>query len=258
MSIINEGKNVITCPGIILWDGITQPDTDEKTGAVSHNLKIAIPETAPEKAELEQLANSTLAASEFKGQFPAGGNWPIMPIDVSKLGDSVPLMAGRVAISAKTRLGIPPVYDAAGQELQAMQFGRMIYPGAVVKLLVHCYAFNNKSRGLAYGLDGIQIIDATAPKLDVGGGMSASQVGAAFAGTSATAGAPAPAPASAPAPAPVQPHHGFVANAGAPVPPNAAAPQHVMTPKANGVTYEAMIAAGWTDELLIQHGMMQG
>jgi len=64
-----------------------------------------------------------------------------------------------------------------------------------------------------------------------------------------------------PAPAPVQPHPDFVANAGAPVPPPApapAAPQHVMLPAANGATYEAMIAAGWTDDLLVQHGMMQG
>ena len=29
-----------------------------------------------------------------------------------------------------------------------------------------------------------------------------------------------------------------------------------MTEKAGGATYEAMIAAGWSDELLIQHGMM--
>lgn len=33
---------------------------------------------------------------------------------------------------------------------------------------------------------------------------------------------------------------------------------HVMLPKANGITYEQYIATGWTDTLLIQHGMMQG
>lgn len=31
----------------------------------------------------------------------------------------------------------------------------------------------------------------------------------------------------------------------------------IMTPKANGATYEQMIKNGWNDELLIQHGMMQ-
>lgn len=33
-------------------------------------------------------------------------------------------------------------------------------------------------------------------------------------------------------------------------------PAHVMLPAANGATYEAMTALGWTDALLIQHGMM--
>jgi len=41
-----------------------------------------------------------------------------------------------------------------------------------------------------------------------------------------------------------------------PAPP--AAPAHVMLPAAGGATYEAMIAAGWTDALLVAHGMMQG
>jgi len=36
------------------------------------------------------------------------------------------------------------------------------------------------------------------------------------------------------------------------------APVHQMLPAAGGATYEAMVAAGWTDALLIQHGMMVG
>lgn len=53
-------------------------------------------------------------------------------------------------------------------------------------------------------------------------------------------GAPPPAPA-APAAAP---------------PPPPAAPVRTMLPAAGGQTYEAMIAAGWTDAQLVQHGMM--
>ncbi|RLA18798.1 MAG: hypothetical protein DRQ56_06705, partial [Gammaproteobacteria bacterium] len=39
------------------------------------------------------------------------------------------------------------------------------------------------------------------------------------------------------------------------VPPVAPA-AHVMTPKANGATYEQMITGGWTHELLVEHGMV--
>jgi len=178
--ITNNGDGVVTCPGIVLWDGIANPNVDEKTGNVQHNLKIAIPANSPEIAELEAMAMKCLTNSEFKGQWPAGGIWPIQDIDLSKLGDSAVLMQGRKAISGKTNNGIPPVYDANGNELSAMQFNQLLYPGAVVELLVHAYAYNNKSKGVAFGLDGVKIVDSTTPKLDVGGGMSRSQVANAF------------------------------------------------------------------------------
>ena len=89
--------------------------------------------------------------------------------------------------------------------------------------------------------------------------------------------AASPAPAS-PAP-PVQPYAGYmappavgagptppggpvpVASPGPPVPTTPplpiASPTRVMLPAANGATYEQMIAAGWNDDTLRQHGMMQ-
>lgn len=251
---INEGNNVRTCSGIVLWDGITTPDQNDD-GSISHNLKIAIPGNAVERQELEQLATATLASSEFKGVLPAGGNWPVTDIDASKLGDSAPLMAGRVAIAGKTRRGVPPVYDANGQQLTPMQFGQLIYPGAVVELLVHSYPYNNKQKGISFGLDGIMIIDATAPKLDVGGGMAAGQVAAAFGAQ------PVQHAAAGGVVQPPQQNTAFVENAGqaqanviAPPPDDVA---HVMTAAAKGATYEQMIGAGWTDAKLIAKGMMQ-
>ena len=67
-------------------------------------------------------------------------------------------------------------------------------------------------------------------------------------------GTPTPA-AAAPAPMPV-PNPAFLQPPVPAAPP--AAPVRVMLPPAQGATYEAMIAAGWTDALLVAHGMMQG
>ena len=63
----------------------------------------------------------------------------------------------------------------------------------------------------------------------------------------------APPPSAAPAPvsAPAAPAPQFLQ-------PPPAAPAHQMTALANGVTYEAMIAAGWDDAQLVQHKMMVG
>lgn len=71
----------------------------------------------------------------------------------------------------------------------------------------------------------------------------------------AVAAAP-PVMAAPPAPVAVAPNPAILMPpppvAAAPVPAAPAAP--VMTPKAAGITYEAMIAGGWTREALVQHG----
>jgi len=67
------------------------------------------------------------------------------------------------------------------------------------------------------------------------------------------ASAPLPAVAPAPSPIPVVPNVQFVH---LPPPPPPAPPARRMTPAANGVTYEAYRAANWTDEMLIQQGLM--
>lgn len=57
--------------------------------------------------------------------------------------------------------------------------------------------------------------------------------------------------AAAPAPAPVAP-----AAPAAPAPPAPQTTGPQMLPAANGIPYESYKAQGWTDEMLIQHGMM--
>lgn len=41
-----------------------------------------------------------------------------------------------------------------------------------------------------------------------------------------------------------------------PVPAAPAAPVRQMLPAAQGASYEDMVKAGWTDEMMVQHGMM--
>lgn len=68
----------------------------------------------------------------------------------------------------------------------------------------------------------------------------------------------APAP-GAPAPIPVTPNPGFVqVPPPAPMapPPAPVAPVRQMTAAAQGVTYEAYVAAGWSDAQLVQNGLM--
>lgn len=92
---------------------------------------------------------------------------------------------------------------------------------------------------------------------DVGFGASALPPGASTVPTGAAfappPAAPAPAYAAPPVPAPA-PSIPVAPNAAFMAPP--APPARVMLPAAQGATYEQLIANGWTDALLIQHGMM--
>jgi hypothetical protein len=244
-------QHVVTGRCIIVWDGITQPEKND-SGQLVHSLKLACLPTAPEVAELQQIATTALQNdAKFRGTMPNGGCWPINNCDPNKIEGK---LAGHVEFNAKTYRGAPQVFDANGKPLDAMVYGPMLYPGAIVKAVIHAYSFDNKSKGVAFGLDGIQIIDAKAPRLPVGGGIDASAV---FGGTAAGAPvAPVAPPVYQPAPAPVaasvQPHPGFLT----PPPPAPVAPVHQMTAAANGVTYEAYIAAGWTEQQLRENGLM--
>lgn len=110
-------------------------------------------------------------------------------------------------------------------------------------------------------------LSAYGPEIQVGRDPSEAGFGAAPLPAGAMAAPPAAfspvpppvatAPALNPAVAPVQPppNPAFLAIPPVPAAPVAQAGPR-MTPKSGGATYEQMIAAGWTDALLIQHGHM--
>lgn len=189
----HDDSHVITCDGVVIWEAITKPDLVESSGNTSWNLRIAVDPNAPEVAELQELVKKALRDSNKKGvSLTNPGNNPISPIDAAKF----PELPGRVCFSAGTIQGAPEVMDINGAELAPLSYGPKLYNGTVVRLLVHAYAYENKQKGVNFGLDGVQIIDATAPRLSIGAaGMSKDAVKSAF------AKAPAPGSTSAP-PAP--------------------------------------------------------
>jgi hypothetical protein len=275
-------KNVIA-RGVILWDGVTRPELkdDGKGGKrTQYSLKVALLTSQPEVNEVAAICTDALNAdTTFRGKLPPGGCWPLIPVDPQQFEGRLPQ---HVAFSCKT-YRTPQVFDINRQEIAPMIYGPMLYPGAIVDVLVSAFAFANVSKGIALSLDGIMIIDATAPRLPVGG----VDAGAAF----GSAPAPQPAgysnfadpntptyqppvqpggpsgyapPASQPvyqAPpqqpmAGVQPAPDFLNPPVPPVAPQPPPPAHVMTAKAAGQTYEAFRQAGWSDEQLIANGYM--
>lgn len=222
-----DSNHVITGNGVIIWEAVTKPDIKENSGKQNWNLRVAMPTAAVEVGELQQLVQQTLQASKDPQVSVSNpGNNPISPVDLSKF----PELPETVCFTASTTQAAPPVFDANGKQLEPMVYGPMLYNGAVVRLLVHSYLYNNKQKGVNFGLDGVQIIDAKAPRLSIGqAGLGVAAVAAAFGGSAAPAPAPAtteqaapPAPNTSymvPPPPPVAavfPPEGWLAHPGAP------------------------------------------
>lgn len=219
----HDDSHVISCNGTIIWEAVTKPDINETTGNKSWNLRVAIDPNSPEHAELVELKNRALKNSSKPNVNPrTPGNDPISPIDQAKFPE---LPAHFVCFSAGTIQGAPPVYNLEGAELQPMSYGPQLYNGAIVRLLVHAYAYDNKQKGINYGLDGVQIVDSTVPRLAIGAaGLSKDAVKSAFGGASAPAAqTPPPAPQTASTTPPPPPHTSYMGETAPPPPPAPAA-----------------------------------
>lgn len=165
--MILDDKHVLVEGATVVWDAITRPERRDD-GSISHKLKVVIPAGNPAIAEIEQLAQQCLAESKWRGNLPNGANWAIRPVQPGEYNNQFP--GGYVINPSSNR--VPDIYDEAGQMLaDPMQYGRLIYQGQSVSVIVHAWDYDNKSKGIATGLDGVRIhTSANAPRQQFGGG----------------------------------------------------------------------------------------
>lgn len=165
----------------------------------------------------------------------------------------------------------PKVFNAGQYDpMQQVTDPRALKRGYYVRVNGSCSGNGNAQRpGLYLNLTLIEI-SAIGPEIVSGPNASEAFGGASAplpAGATPLAAAPAPQPVAAPAPAPAAASPSPVAASpvtASPAPPPAPAapaapapaPVRQMTAAANGVTYDAHIAAGWTDDQLVANGLM--
>ena len=229
-------------------------------------------------------ASTTATAQKYPTGVPRGFEEAFRNADV-------PELPGYLAVNAATFATPPEVYDMQGRLLSPAEYSRMFYAGAKVQAVLTPRVYDAKgNRGAGFWLGGVLIVDASAPKLSIASGMSSAEVrnafglpasplggGAAVVPPAQPAAVAAPAPVSSPqppapagiaapattypsspAPVAVVPNPGILAAPPAPAPVAPAAPVRTMTPAAvaAGYTYEALAAAGWSDQQMIQGGYL--
>ena len=167
---------------VVVWDGITRPEAQDD-GGLKYTLKVAVPPNHPDIAILDQLGQTALQQSpDFRGQLPAGAHWVHKAAGANEFQGMFP---GWTIVNGIT-YRMPDVMNEGGQPLDTMQFGRLMYSGQKVSLLVTAKAYNNKSKGVKAQLEAFQIIEsANAPRLEFGSGGPAVDTAGAFGGSPA-------------------------------------------------------------------------
>jgi hypothetical protein len=228
MSKVDE-NNVMIEGAIVVWEGIKNPSRKDD-GTASYELGIVVPPTSPDKILLEQLAGQELQRSQWRGVMPSLGNWPMKVVEASDLDGQ---FTGWIKMSVKTK-HTPQCYSETGGLLQEpMVWGPTLFTGQKVDVLVNAYEYNNKQKGIAFGLQGFcPIVSAGASPISIGGGGA--NAAAAF---GARGGQPQGGGANSYAQQQAKP-----------------APGVEMLPNAP-VTYEKAMADGQTEAQLVEWGM---
>ena len=167
-----DENHVKICGGTVVWDGITRPEVlaqGAKAGQPKWNIKCLFNPQNPDLVLFDALVQRKLLESKWRGQLPPGGRLPGSVVQPHEYNGQ---FTGWIAISFKTTLRVPDVYDETATLLDPMQYGQMIYGGQQVDILAHCYEYDAAgNKGIAAGIDAFSIlISANAPRQDFGGG----------------------------------------------------------------------------------------
>lgn len=219
-------KGILSYPHLFTARAVN-PGDDPKFSA-SILVRKDDPQVATVNAIIEQEK-----ANGFPSGFPANGKccWK----DGAVAFPNDPAMHNFMILSGNAKSdGRPHVVD---KTLNPIMDQSEVYAGAVVWASVNTFCYNQPvNKGIGGGLNGVMVTGEIGELGRLDGKPSVESM---FGDTPVTAP-----PVAAPPVAPTAPA----------APPSA--PVYQMTDKANGATHEAMLAAGWSDAQLIEHGMM--
>jgi len=258
----------IKLKGIVRYPHIFTPSAAQGATERSYSIQILVDKTDVAQVTAVTNAINAAIAERYPTGLPAGARtcWN----DLAVTDPTNVALAGYMALTLRQAeaQGQPPVVDIQRQPLLDPAG---IQPGDVVWVVGNTLAYTAPQQGvktylnvtMATGEKGpipIELLSSRPSVDQMLTGLPGGTAAPAVAGM-ATPGAPPMVAAAPVVAAPVVAAPVAMAPAMAPPPvaaPVAApvAPARIMTAAAQGATYDAMIAAGWTDETLVTNGMM--
>lgn len=246
----------IKIKGILSYPHLFTPRAVEAGGELKYSTSVLIRKDDPQLAQLQAIVEQE-KANGFPSGFPANGKLCLKDCatEPSYSGD---MKLHNFMVLSTNNKDKPQVVD---MNLQPLMDPAQIYAGCVAWVMVGIQAYSMPvNKGVGAYVNGVMPTGEEGELGRIDGRPTAEQMFGDVAG-----GAPmspltqAAAPAAPQATAPAAPQAAAPAPMSPPAPPAHAAPAAPaalqMTAAANGATYEAMIAAGWTDDMMLAQGM---
>jgi hypothetical protein len=220
----------VNIKGIISYPHLFTPRAVQAGDEPKYSCNILIPKNDPQVAQIVAEIEKAKQAG-FPTGFPH--NAKVCLRDCAADPTNPPMLANYLELRCSSKdkpatVTLPdlkPIIDPA-----------LVYGGAEAYFAVNIASYSlQMSKGVAAYINGVAVTGQIGALGRLDNRPTVEQM---FAGIGATATPPLPGGAMFSAP------------------PVMAPPVHIMTPKANGATRDQLVAAGWTDDLLIQHGMM--
>jgi len=219
--------------GIVRYMHAVNPSAARGSDKMRYSCSILIPKDDPQVPRII-AALAACVSNGFPAGMPASADTCWEDLAITNPGNAALANYYQLKSATGVEYGQPSIFDAQLQPcmdpgLDGKLTGQWVWIGGQFA------TYTAGKSGVKYYFNGLMVTGEDAQGIDKGSLSSKPDMRNVFAGAAPVPAAPVPA---APVPA-------------APVP---AARQ--MTPAAQGATYESMIAAGWTDEMLITNGMM--
>lgn len=166
----DSAKDILTPVALASYPFIFKPTTNQK-----NEEQYSITLVFPEGSDLEPLrrAIAKAAADKFGSDKAAKAlrSGPFsnpLRLVTDEEAEEKGYPKGSFMLRAKSKIKPGVVTRAKGPNGKPLPLedGSMLYPGALVRASVRFYGYDNESKGVGCGLSGLQLWDATTPRID--------------------------------------------------------------------------------------------
>lgn len=170
MTDTKEKRDILTPVAIASYPFVFKPTQNQK-GEDQYSITLVFPPGTDLEAIKKVIAEA--AKDKFGADKAAkalrSGPWsnPLRALSDDEADDKgYPRGSHMLRAKSKNKPGVVTRAKDANGKPEKLQDESLLYPGALVRANIRFYGYDNESKGVGCGLSGLQLWDATTPRID--------------------------------------------------------------------------------------------